>query len=429
MFTQLNQYHVVLEAAPDFQRTPHDLGEIYLHTAASGRVPLSAVAHWEESNAPLAINHQGQLPVVTLSFNLAPQASLGSAVGAINKAMTELQMPASVQGNFQGTARAFESSLQNELLLVLAAVVTVYIVLGVLYESYIHPITILSTLPSAGVGAILALLLCNTQFSVIALIGMILLIGIVMKNAIMMIDFALDLQRNENKSAQEAIFQACLLRFRPITMTTMAALFAGLPLALGTGIGSELRSPLGIAIVGGLIFSQLLTLFTTPVIYLTFDGIASAVAAFGKRRAQRRDARLSTPPPLPPMGRRSHEHFAAVYLPSSGHDVAGDRHRAGGHSRLRAAAGLAAAGGGLSGHQRVGIAAGCQPRDDGLVGGDTAGASAWPHRRHHGDDLLKFAGFGQYHHPVRAHPQHRRRRPRRAGRHQCRRQSVAGDAQ
>ncbi len=299
MFTQLNQYHVVLEAQPSFQQAPHDLGEIYLHTPASGKVPLSVVAHWTEAAAPLAINHQGQFPVVTISFNLAPQASLGAAVAAINKAKDDLQMPASVQGGFQGTAKAFESSLQNELVLILAALITVYIVLGVLYESYIHPITILSTLPSAGVGAFLALILCNTQFSVIALIGMILLIGIVMKNAIMMIDFALDLQRTEKKSAPEAIYQACLLRFRPITMTTMAAMFGGVPLALGTGIGSELRAPLGIAIVGGLIFSQFLTLFTTPVIYLTFDRISNALSSFWARRAQGHDSEL---PALPPAG-------------------------------------------------------------------------------------------------------------------------------
>jgi len=325
IFTQLNQYHVILEAHPDFKKNPEDLNHLYVQpgigtnlnssTGFNGgtnlnnatnlnnganfnnggnsnngaTVPLSAFTHLESTSAPLTVNHQGQFPVVTVSFNLAPGASLGEAVSAINKAKQELGMPASIQAGFQGTAEAFQASLVNEPFLILAALITVYIVLGVLYESYIHPITILSTLPSAGVGALLALLICRTDFSVIALIGIILLIGIVKKNGIMMIDFALDAERQEGKAPLEAIYQACLLRFRPILMTTMAALLGGVPLALGTGMGAELRRPLGIAMIGGLIFSQALTLYTTPVIYLAFDRLSKRLS---RRRAERREFRL-----------------------------------------------------------------------------------------------------------------------------------------
>jgi multidrug efflux pump len=285
LFTQLNQYHLVLEAQPGFQKDPAKLNEIYVKSTSGGAVPLSAFTHFESGTAPLAINRQGQFPSVTISFNLAPGAALGQAVTAIERSQKELGMPLSVQASFQGTAAAFQASLKNELWLILAAIVTVYIVLGVLYESYIHPITILSTLPSAGVGAILALLVCRSDLGVVALIGIILLIGIVKKNAIMMIDFALEGERKEHKKPLDAIYQACLLRFRPIMMTTFAALFGGLPLALGNGVGAELRRPLGITIVGGLLVSQVLTLYTTPVIYLFFDRLA---AKFSRSRAAER---------------------------------------------------------------------------------------------------------------------------------------------
>ncbi len=290
IFTQLNQYHVVLEVDPRFQQNPDSLKDIYVKSSNGTQVPLSAFTHLEQKTSALAVNHQGQFPVVTLSFNLAPNASLGEAVDAIKKAEQEINLPLSVHASFQGMAQAFQASLANEPLLILAALITVYIVLGVLYESYIHPITILSTLPSAGVGAILALLVCRTDFSVIALIGIILLIGIVQKNAIMMIDFALDAGRKEGKSPREAIYQACLLRFRPIMMTTMAALLGGVPLALGTGTGSELRRPLGISIVGGLLISQVLTLYTTPCVYLGFDRLARRLQRYGLRNTAESEA-------------------------------------------------------------------------------------------------------------------------------------------
>jgi multidrug efflux pump len=286
VFTQLNQYHVILEVDPQFQASPANLKDIYLMSAGGGAVPLSAITKTSQIMAPILISHMGQFPATTISFNLDPSASLGAAVEEIQKVEKEIPPPPAMQGSFQGTAQAFVGSLTNEPILILSALVTVYIVLGVLYESYIHPITILSTLPSAGVGAILALIICGNELTVVAIIGIVLLIGIVQKNAIMMIDFALAAERQEHKKPFDAIHQACLLRFRPILMTTMAAMLGAVPLALGQGVGSELRRPLGIAIIGGLIFSQLLTLYTTPVIYLFFDELSARFAGHPKAEAE-----------------------------------------------------------------------------------------------------------------------------------------------
>jgi multidrug efflux pump len=355
MYTQVNQYHVILETEPHFQSDPDKLNHIYIQANASAgvsgaaasssfatlgsvsagsnaltttaaftpsaatltppvnalsasaansstttsstpanAVPLSTFAHFEKRSEPLAITHQGQFPSITVSFDLAPDAALGSAISAVDKAQRDLHMPASVTAGFQGTAASFTASLQNEPLLVLAALVAVYIVLGVLYESFIHPITILSTLPSAGVGALLALILFGQDLNVVALIGIILLIGIVTKNGIMMVDFALESERQRGRNSTDAIYEACLLRFRPILMTTMAALLAGLPLALGSGIGSELRRPLGIAMVGGLLLSQALTLYTTPVIYIFFDRLARRVK--GPKQDQAADTEQAPDP-------------------------------------------------------------------------------------------------------------------------------------
>jgi multidrug efflux pump len=296
IFSQLNQYHVVLEVAPAFQQNPDALKSIYVKSSTGAQVPLSAITRFTPSTTPLAVNHQGFFPAVTLSFNLTPGMALGDAVTKIQAAERQMNMPASIRGSFQGTAQAFQDSLSNQPILILAAILTVYIVLGVLYESFVHPITILSTVPSAGVGALLALLLTGGELNIIAMIGIILLIGIVKKNAIMMIDFALDTQRSDGKPAADAIYQACILRFRPIMMTTMAALLGSLPLALGTGDGSELRRPLGITIVGGLLVSQLLTLYTTPVVYLYLERLRVRLSRRAKPSAR------GVPAPLPISG-------------------------------------------------------------------------------------------------------------------------------
>jgi multidrug efflux pump subunit AcrB len=289
-FTALNYYRVVLESTPDLQEGPDRLARIYIHSASDQMVPLAALARFEIGLTPLAITHQGQFPATTLSFNLAPNVSLGQAIEAINAALLQIGLPASVRGGFSGTAQIFGASLDSQPWLILMALLAVYVVLGILYESLIHPLTILSTLPSAALGALLALLAFGLDFSVIALIGVILLLGIVKKNAIMMIDFALDAERSEGLDPKQAIHRACLLRFRPILMTTLAALFGAVPLAIGFGAGSELRRPLGITIVGGLCISQLLNLFTTPVVYLTLDKL---------RRRRQGVVRATPPAPAP----------------------------------------------------------------------------------------------------------------------------------
>ena len=293
VFTQLNEYHLVMEVDPQFQQNPDALRNIYVRSSTGVQVPLSAFTHFESKATALAVNHQGQFPAITISFNLAPNVALGDAVDVVTAASRQMGLPSVIHATFQGTAQAFQASLKNAPLLIAAALIAVYIVLGMLYESFIHPVTILSTLPSAGVGAILALLLCRMDLSTIADVGIILLIGIVQKNAIMMIDFALEAERKEGKRPIEAIHEACLLRFRPIMMTTMAALLGGLPLALGTGMGSELRRPLGISIVGGLLVSQMLTLFTTPVVYLYMDRLRPGWA----HRSRFSSARTAGPVP------------------------------------------------------------------------------------------------------------------------------------
>jgi multidrug efflux pump len=296
MYTPLNQYYVVLEVQPQFWQGPQGLADIYLHaTNSSAMVPLGTIARYEPTTSPIEVNHTGQFPSVTISFNLAPGFPLGNAVTEISQMEQNLKIPPTIHGSFGGTAAAYQSALATEVWLVLVALLAVYIVLGILYESLIHPITIISTLPSAGVGALLALLVSNTDFSIIALIGIILLIGIVKKNAILMVDFALSAEREHHMPPREAIFQACIIRFRPILMTTLSAIFGALPLVIFNGVGSELRRPLGITIVGGLMLSQVLTLFTTPVVYLYFDRLRLWLLSTLRKKAV-------VPPPLPSTG-------------------------------------------------------------------------------------------------------------------------------
>jgi multidrug efflux pump len=293
MYKTINQYHVVMEAAPEYWQDPEFLKQVYVRSPGGQEVPLSAFSKFAPTTAPLSVTHQGLFPAVTISFNLQPGIALGDAVEAIDAAAAQIGLPKTIHTGYAGTAQAYQDSLGSEPLLIATALAAVYIVLGMLYESYIHPVTILSTLPSAGVGALLALLLTKTDLSVIAMIGIILLIGIVKKNAIMMIDFAIAAERNEGKNSRDSIFEACMLRFRPILMTTMAAMLGALPLALGTGTGSELRRPLGITIIGGLALSQMLTLYTTPVVYLYFDKIQRWWSGIRNRQRRADDPLIS----------------------------------------------------------------------------------------------------------------------------------------
>ena len=382
-------------------------------SAGTRAIPLGAFTHMATTTEALAITHQGQFPAVTVSFNLAPDASLGTAITKIDDLAKKLNFPATVQADFQGTAASFRNSLSNEALLIIAALVTVYIVLGVLYESFIHPITILSTLPSAGVGALLALMIFHQDLSVVAIIGIILLIGIVKKNGIMIVDFALESEREHGKNSTDAIYEASLLRFRPIMMTTMAALLGGIPLAVGTGLGSELRRPLGICMVGGLLLSQVLTLYTTPVIYIFFDNLGSGSPGAAPRTRPPGTSRRGT--------RRSrHESVVSIHSPAGGHHAA---HHRRGHCRchrIHRAAGVAAAAGRFPNHQRAGQPARRQRGDDGRLRRHAAGASVRAHRRHYRDDFIQSAREHQHHAAIRSEPQHRWRRPRRGVGHQWR---------
>ena len=410
IFTQSNQYRVILEADNSLQGAVRSLGDIYLpsSTSTDGKVALSTIATIAEHRSPLVVSHLGQFPATTVSFNTAPGVSLGEAVAAVRATEATLALPASLVTRFQGAASAFENSLGNEQMLVLAAIVVMYIVLGVLYESFVHPITILSTLPSAGLGALVALMIAGKDLDIIGIIGIVLLIGIVKKNAIMMIDFALHAERVEGKTPREAIHQACLLRFRPILMTTLAALFAALPLMLGHGTGSELREPLGIAIVGGLTVSQVLTLFTTPVIYLFFDKLAAA-CGFVRPKGMR--------PSRSPCGR---ERFGAVRPPQGRHDPAHRRHRAPGAAGLSRASGGAAAAGRLPHHPPC--RANCPARARIPVS-----PPAWPARSKSTSAQIagitemtssSTLGLTRIVATIRSEPEHRRRGARRRSRHQ-----------